>query len=404
MKKDKENNFYLENDFNRNKNEEINYNLKKNNLFTDSDNDEFFKKNDDIKNIINKNSNNIINKTAKPKIKDIERIKMDIYTLNYNNHDNTIPISKKSQKPEIQNIDKMIKFLNHHDSTYKSDLFINNQIFNSIENIEDLQNQKEILLKKLKKIKLKNKELMAYTEPYKQSMTNEDIENEQRMKYIKYLDDKIKEFVLLNNKLKQKLMTNQNINIKKKIEYLINKQIKEYEKLYNDDLIMNDNFNEIKYKNNYTNNNVDVKCELSLSGANSEYKINNVTTDGFINSKHKNKISGNLKVNNKNQNINKLNKNNSLVFCGDDKNKNNSLKPKRNNSKTNFLSSIKYIKNSKITRNNNTSSSITSSHENNNNKNNINNNVNNNVNKKNDFKALKQNQKISNGINFRMKQ
>ena len=29
---------------------------------------------------------------------------------------------------------------------------------------------------------------------------------------------------------------------------------------------MNDNFNEIKYKNNYTNNNVDLKCELSLSG------------------------------------------------------------------------------------------------------------------------------------------
>ena len=77
---------------------------------------------------------------------------------------------------------------------------------------------------------------------------------------------------------------------------------------------MNENFNDIKYKNNYTNNNIDVKCELSLSGANSEYKINNVTTDGFINSKHKNKMSGNLKGNNKNSNVNKLNKNNSLVF------------------------------------------------------------------------------------------
>ena len=144
-------------------------------------------------------------------------------------------------------------------------------------------------------------------------------------------------------------------------------------------------------------NNVDVKCELSLSGVNSEYKLNNVTTDGFINSKHKNKLSGNFKVNNKNSNVNKLNKNNSLVFCGEEKIKNNnSLKPNRNNSKTNFLSSIKYIKNSKITRNNNTSSSITSSHDNNNNKNN--------VNKKNDFRSLKQNSKISNGINFRMKQ
>ena len=138
-------------------------------------------------------------------------------------------------------------------------------------------------------------------------------------------------------------MTNQNINIKKKIEYLINKQIKEYEKLYNDDLMLNDNFSEIKYKNNYTNNNVDVKCELSLSGVNSEYKLNNVTTDGFINSKHKNKLSGNFKVNNKNSNVNKLNKNNSLVFCGEEKIKNNnSLKPNRNNSKTNFLSSIKF--------------------------------------------------------------
>jgi hypothetical protein len=342
----------------------------------------------------------MINKTAKAKIKDLERTKLDGYRLNYNNHDNTIPISKKSQKPEIQNIDKILKYFNHeHDNIYKNDPFINERIFNSIENIEDLQNQKEILIKKLKKTKLKNKELMAYVEPYKQSMTNEDMENEQRLKYIKYLDDKIKEYVLVNNKLKQKLMTNQNINIKKKIEYLINKQIKEYEKLYNDDLILNDNFNEIKYKNNYTNNNVDVKCELSLSGVNSEYKLNNVTTDGFINSKHKNKMSGNLKVNNKNPNVNKLNKNNSLVFCGEEKIKNNnSLKPNRNNSKTNFLSSIKYIKNSKITRNNNTSSSITSSHDNNNNNNK------NNVNKKNDFRSLKQNSKISNGINFRMKQ
>ena len=398
MKKNEENSLYLDNnDFNNN--EEINYNLKKNNLFTDSDNDEFFKKNNDIKNLLNKNSNNIINKTTQPKIKEIQKAKIDVYRLNYNNHDNTIPISKKYQKPEMQNIDKILKCFNRDsDNIGKNNLFINEKIFNSIENINELQNQKEILSQKLKKIRAKNKELMAYVEPYKQSMTNEDIENEQRLKYIKYLDDKIKEYVLVNNKLKQKLMTNQNINIKKKIEYLINKQIKEYEKLYNDDLIMNENYNEIKYKNNYTNNNVDVKCELSLSGANSEYKINNVTTDGFINSKHINKITGNLKVNNKNSGVNKLNKNNSLIFAGDEKNKNNnSLKPKRNNSKTNFLSSIKYIKNSKITRNNNTSSSITSSHDNNNNNKN-------NVNKKNDFRSLKQNSKISNGTNFRMKQ
>ena len=378
MKKIEENFLYMNQDLNNNK-EDINYNLKKNNLFTDSDNEEFFKKNDDINNLTNKNSNNLINKTAKPKIKDLERAKIEVYRLNYNNHDNTIPISKKSQKPEIQNIDRILKYFNKENNNItKNNIFINDKIFNSIENIEDLKNQKEILTQKLKKIRLKNKELMSYVEPYKQSMTNEDIENEQTLEYIKYLDNKIKEFVLLNNKLKQKLMSNQNINLKKKIEYLITKQIKEYEKLYNDDLIMNDNFNEIRYKNNYTNNNLDVKCELSLSGANSEYKINNVTTDGFINSKHQNKVSGNLRINNKNTNVYKLNKNNSLVFNGDEKNKNNnSLKPKRNNSKTNFLSSIKYIKNSKITRNNN---------------------------KNNDFKSLKQNSKNTNGINFRMKQ
>ena len=398
MKNNEENNLFLGNEDEYNKNEDMNYNLNKNDLYTDSDNEEFFKKNNNIKNLINKNENNIIAKTIKTKTRDIEKSKTDMLRQNYNNHDNTIPISKKSQKSEIQNIDKMLRIFKRDNDSYsnKNYLFSNEKISNT-ESIEDLKNQKEKLTEKLKNIRMKNKELKAYVEPFKQSMTNEDIENEQNMQYIKYLGDKIKSYILVNNKLKQKLMTNQNINIKKKIEYLIGKQIKEYEKLLNDDLNMDENLNEIKYKSNYTNNNVNVKCELSLSGANSEYKINNVTTDDFINFKHKNKVSGTLKVNNKNPNVNKLlNKNNSLVFCGEEKNKNNnSLKPKRNNSKTNFLSSIKYIKNSKITRNNNTSSSITSSHDNNNNKNN--------VNKKNDYKLLKQNSKISNGINFKVK-
>ena len=398
MKNNEENNLFLGNEDEYNKNKDMNYNLNKNDLYTDSDNEEFFKKNNNIKNLINKNGNNIIAKTIKPKTRDIEKSKTDMLRQNYNNHDNTIPISKKSQKSEIQNIDKMLRIFKRDNDSYsnKNYLFSNEKISNT-ESIEDLKNQKEKLTEKLKNIRMKNKELKAYVEPFKQSMTNEDIENEQNMQYIKYLGDKIKSYILVNNKLKQKLMTNQNINIKKKIEYLIGKQIKEYEKLLNDDLNMDENLNEIKYKSNYTNNNVNVKCELSLSGANSEYKINNVTTDDFINFKHKNKVSGTLKVNNKNPNVNKLlNKNNSLVFCGEEKNKNNnSLKPKRNNSKTNFLSSIKYIKNSKITRNNNTSSSITSSHDNNNNKNN--------VNKKNDYKLLKQNSKISNGINFKVK-
>ena len=398
MKNNEENNLFLVNEDEYNKNEDMNYNLNKNELYTDSDNEEFFKKNNNIKNLINKNENNIIAKTIKQKTRDIEKSKTDMLSQNYNNHDNTIPISKKSQKSEIQNIDKMLRIFKRDNDSYsnKNYLFSNGKISNT-ESLEDLKNQKEKLTEKLKNIRMKNKELKAYVEPFKQSMTNEDIENEQNMQYIKYLGDKIKSYILVNNKLKQKLMTNQNINIKKKIEYLIGKQIKEYEKLLNDDLNMDENLNEIKYKSNYTNNNVNVKCELSLSGANSEYKINNVTTDDFINFKHKNKVSGTLKVNNKNPNVNKLlNKNNSLVFCGDEKNKNNnSLKPKRNNSKSNFLSSIKYIKNSKITRNNNTSSSITSSHDNNNNKNN--------VNKKNDFKLLKQNSKINGANNFKLK-
>ena len=364
--------------------------------------------------IKNKNEYNIISNTAKPKNIDIinmEKITNNYNHINYNNRDNTIPISKKAQKQEIQSIDKILNCLkedndniNKYNNDYENKIYKNEQINHNMPSIEELQSQKEILINKLKKIKQKNKELMTYLEPYKQSMTNEDLENEERLKYIKYLDDKRKGFIIINNKLRHKLMNNQNINIRKKIEYLINKQIKEYEKLYNDDLTTNENINEIKTKNIYTNNNIEVKCELSLSGVNNnaDYKLNNATTDGLINSKHINIINENL--NNKKSNntkTNKLNKNNSLIFGGEDKNKNNnnggSLKFKKNNSKSNFLSSIKYIKNSKNTRNNNTSSSITSSHDNNNiNNNNINN-------KKNDFKLLKPNSKNKNGLNFGIK-
>jgi len=373
----------------------------KNSLFTDSDNEEFFKKNYDTEKVISKNRNKCvpISNTIKPKNKDIydmEKINSNFYHLNYNNHDNTIPINRKSKKPEIQNIDRILKCLKDDNNNYAIDIQMSNNS-SSIGSIEELENKKEILIKKLKKIKEKNKELMAYLEPYKQSMTNEDIENEQIMKYIKYLDDKRKKNIYINNKLKQKSMNNQNISMKKKIEYLINKQIKHYEELLNSDSITNENL-EIKNKNVYTHNNVEAKCELSLGNSNSEYKLNNATTDGLINSKHKTTVNDNLNNanNNTNTNKNKLNKNNSLIFGGEDKNKNNnSLKFKKNNSKSNFLSSIKYIQN----RNSNTSSSITSS---NNNNNNVNNN-NNNTNKKSDFKNLKQNSKRSNGLKFKMK-
>ena len=52
MKKNNENKFYLEQNYNQNK--EFN----DNNIFTDSDNEEFFKKNEDIKNLTNKNDTN----------------------------------------------------------------------------------------------------------------------------------------------------------------------------------------------------------------------------------------------------------------------------------------------------------------------------------------------------------
>ena len=419
MNSNKEYNFYIKQNYTKNDINIIKNDIpNKNNLLNDYDNEEFFKKNYDTEKIMknkNKNDYKIISNTAKSKNKDINNIgKIDnnYYHINYNIHDNTIPVSKKSQKMEIQNIDKILKYLKEdsnnsnikskYNDNYENDIFKNDKINiynNNMVNLVELQKQKEMLIIKLKRIKQKNKELMAYLEPYKQSMTNEDIANEETLKYIKYLDDKRKEFIQINNKLKHKLMNNHNINIKKKIEYLINKQIKEYEKLYNNDLSTNENINEIKIKNIYTNNNLEMKCELSLSGVNnnSDYKLNNATTDGLINSKHKNIINDNL--NNK-KNItknNKLNKNNSIII-GEEKNKNNnSLKFKKNNSKSNFLSSIKYIKNSKNTRNNNTSSSITSSHDNNN----IN--SKNNINKKNDFKLLKQITKMTNGINLGMK-
>ena len=199
----------------------------KNSLFTDSDNDEFFKKNYDTEKIINKNRNKCvpISNTIKPKNKDIydmEKINSNFYHLNYNNHDNTIPINRKNKKPEIQNIDKILKCLKEDNNNYAIDIQMSNNS-SSIGSIEELENKKEILIKKLKKIKEKNKELMAYLEPYKQSMTNEDIENEQIMKYIKYLDDKRKKNIFINNKLKQKSMNNQNISMKKKIEYFTKK-------------------------------------------------------------------------------------------------------------------------------------------------------------------------------------
>jgi hypothetical protein len=96
----------------------------------------------------------------------MEKINSNFYHLNYNNHDNTIPINRKNKKPEIQNIDKILKCLKEDNNNYAIDIQMSNNS-SSIGSIEELENKKEILIKKLKKIKEKNKELMAYLEPYK---------------------------------------------------------------------------------------------------------------------------------------------------------------------------------------------------------------------------------------------
>ena len=87
---------------------------------------------------------------------------------------------------------------------------------------------------------------------------------------------------------------------------------------------------------------METKCELSFGNSNSEYKLNNVNTDGLINSKYKIKINDNFNsVNNTNKN--KINKNNSFIFYGMDKNKNKNLSKFKKISKSNFPSSFKYI-------------------------------------------------------------
>jgi len=89
--------------------------LSENSLITDSENEEYFKKNYETEKINSKNKYVPISNTLKPKIKDIynmERINNNFCQINYNNHDNTIPISKKNERPEIQNIDKLLRYLN----------------------------------------------------------------------------------------------------------------------------------------------------------------------------------------------------------------------------------------------------------------------------------------------------
>ena len=121
---------YKKNIINNNINNDNN-NIKKNSVFTDSDNEEYFLKNYDTeKNINTKEKYN--SKTTKPEKKDINNIDKlnnnNYYHMNYNNHDNTIPISKKAQNTEIQNINILLKYLkeNNNNNSLKKNKNKNN--------------------------------------------------------------------------------------------------------------------------------------------------------------------------------------------------------------------------------------------------------------------------------------
>lgn len=434
----------------------------KNYIFTDSDNDEYIKKNYDTEKIANKNINkidlrtNLNNINSKNITYNKSKKKNNSNSLN-NNFDNTIPRSKKNHRLEIQSIENLLRYFkeinnynninnfnNNNNNSLKYNCYLGNNTninMNSFNiSIEELENKKKNLNQKLNKLRQKNKELSSYLGSYKPSMTNEDMEHEQRLQYIKYLEDKRKDYILCNNKLKYELK-NKGVSLKKKIENLINKQIKEYENIYmnlelidvnNNDLgvnmVMNNDYSGYKntYKkdtindndngegelddeirnngNIYTNNNLPLaKCELSLGGGgNTDYKLNN-TTDGLINSKPKVTNNTNMKNNINNTSI-KFGNNNIGGGGGEEKNKNNNIANnnttntnnninnynnsyKNNTSKKNHPSSIKFIKSTKITRNNN-ASSILSSHDNN---------------KKSEFKNLKQITKLTSGLSFGIK-
>lgn len=452
-----------------------NENLNKKYILTNSDDEDYIKRNYETEKISNKNINKIelksnlnedINNDIIENINNKPKKKSAQININNNFH-NSIPRSKKNNRPEIQAIDYLLRQIKDNNTNNKNSFLLENKIHLNSNNynntnyninyddtsldIEDLENKKEILTQKLMKLKQRNKDLINYLVPYQSSMTNEDMEHEQRLKYIKYLEEKRKKYILFNNKLKFELKS-KNISVKKKIQNVIVNQIKEYENIYFSLDIMNlktnnndvglgmkiNNLNNdyswykntsIKETNNdfgggdeecygddelknngniYTNNNLPVKFELSLGGGGgTDYKLNN-TTDGLNLSRPKtssgnmNNIYNNnnsLKININNTSI-KLNSNvtNNRSSGGIDKNKDkivssndtnigNNNSYKNSTSKKNHPNSIKFIKSTKIKRGSNTSS-IISSHENN---------------RKNEFKNLKQITKITSALNFGVK-
>jgi len=303
------------------------------NIPFESTNEEYFKQNYDTVTFIQNNKNifELKSNTNKP----------NSYIKNINNiyHESTIPKSIKAPKKEIENINKLLILFKEEKPKEI------NKYYGPVSKFiktEELEKKKENLSKEIKRLKQKNKELISLLGSDKHILTDEEIENKEKMDYIKYLYNKSRDFVYQNNELKSKFKS-KNINIKQKLEYLLNKQIKEYENI----LSLNDSMNDIKNKNVQTNYNQD-NYELSLSGEKeSDYKLNNVKTDGHIINKNR---------------INNFD-NNSIGYYDDFKNKNTVIKSNKNNSKQNYLSSLNYLKNSKNARNNNKSSSIIGSHE-----------------------------------------
>ena len=309
--------------------------LNKNFMKTDSDNDHFIQENFDTDKILNKNRN-ILNFNSNK-----NQINKEKY------FDNTIPksnITMKKPKKEIHTIEIILQ---HLQSKVPPQNFFSPEP--NLTNFSDLEFKKSILQQKLQKIRKKNKELSQIIEPYKNSMSNEEIEQEQCLNYIKYLEGKRKKYILLNNKLKYDIK-NRGVSMKKRLENIICNQLKEYENIYNnhfgnkDIKELNGQNGEIILNNNTNNEVPNIKSEIS------ECKLNYTTTESVGNG---NKI--------KNGNIIG---NDSLKIIKNESNNKNCLSYNNNcNIQNNFQTSIKFIKNTKITRNNNNSSTITASHD-----------------------------------------
>lgn len=459
-----------------------NYNekLNKNFILTDSD-DDYTKKNYDTEKITNKNINKIdiqsnisnilsnINYTNNKTKKNTPINNYNNINLNNNiNFHNTIPRSKKNNHQEINSIDFILQINKDNDNfKIKKSFFMENKIpfrnnFNSnslifndtIFDLEELENKKEILKQKLFKLKQKNKELINYLGPYQSEMTNEDLEHEQRLKYIKYLEDKKKKFIIINNKIKYELK-NKNIPTKKKIQNAISNQIKEYEKIYlgldiiniktnskdiglnmnNDYSLFRNNTSkketindyedydeeeDYEFKNNdnnYTNNNLQMKYELSLGGGGGggmNYTLNN-TTDGINKARPKTAMVNNVFYNNSNNNTfkNNISNNKSLKLNYNNFNNNQEINDGNKNGHER-ISKNKYHKNNNIINNNNykinqKKNSLPNSIKINKNSkvrkgSNTSSIISSNDNsKKSDFKNLKQITKITSGLNFGLK-